>query len=272
VTAFWITPAIRRRWPSAATLAQKRPTSIDPVATTSTTWHRPEQPQRPGAAARTSFQEAAELYEEEAGRQPTARLGERKGSWAISAAGDPGPAERGWPDGRGAGALRKAVPAPRRPRAVFVTKGSGRRVRRRAWRSMKRLVEVCVDLWGDRARATALAEAVETAEKSRARRLMELLARETAPAREHPARPGAVPALRDQLQRAMLPFSMRPSGPGGGVDSPPAAEEGQRPGWNRPPHVEGPKRGRSALSRKGEGAHYEFPFWPWLIMASWGLL
>src|SRR5262249_53903818 len=132
-------------------------------------------------AARGSYEEAAELYEQEARRQPTARLVERQRNWAnlgrLLIQDRP---ELGWPDRPTArAAFQKAVTCAELFREQFRDERQRRRVQEKNLEVYERLIEVCVDLWEIEREPGALAEAVETAEKSRTRRLMELLARET---------------------------------------------------------------------------------------------
>ncbi len=95
-------------------------------------------------------------------------------------------------------------------REQFREERQRRRVHEENLEVYERLIEVCVDLWEIEREPTALAEAVETAEKSRARRLVELLACETLrPANSPPDLEAEFQALRDKLRRAELRFSMR---------------------------------------------------------------
>ncbi len=161
-------------------------------------------------------------------RQPTARLVERQRNWAelgrLLLEGRP---ESGRPDQSAARvAFRKAVACAELLREQFRDDRQRRRVQQGNLEVYERLIEVCVDLWEVEREPTALAEAVETAEKSRARRLMELLAHETLrPANTPSDLEAELQALRDRLQRAMLRLQHEAGRPRGGEDSPAGAEQ-----------------------------------------------
>ncbi len=179
-------------------------------------------------SARASLEEAADLFAQEAIRQPTVRMVERYRTWAnlgrLLLRERP---DLGWPDRPAAReALRKAAECAELFREQFRDERQRRRVHEENLEIYERLIEVCVDLWKIGRDSTALAEAVEAAEKSRARRLMELLAGETLrPADTPPDLESEFQALRDQLRRAMLRLQHEAERPPGWEGPSPGAEE-----------------------------------------------
>src|SRR5205823_5307051 len=131
-------------------------------------------------AARDSFQEANDLDAADAAQRPTARLVERQRGW-----NDLGrlylhevPA-LGWPDRQEArDAFRKARDCAEAFRGRFHDLGQRRRVQGEALHVYENLMNVNVDLWRLLNDRDALFEAVQTAEQSRTRNLMEMLAEE----------------------------------------------------------------------------------------------
>lgn len=140
-------------------------------------------------------------------------------------------------------------------REQFREERQRRRVHEENLEVYERLIEVCVDLWEIEREPTALAEAVETAEKSRARRLVELLACETLrPANSPPDLEAEFQALRDKLRRAELRFSMRLRAQGRRRAT--AAGRGkQSPGWKC---SVGTPTSRPGWAPGGRGAHRDF--------------
>jgi CHAT domain-containing protein len=156
-------------------------------------------------AARQSFVEAIGLNEADAAARPTARLVERQGCWAnlgnLYVWADSTGRQPDWHEARKA--FRQARTCAESFRSRFLDPQQRQRVQAEALHVYERLVQTSVKLWEVYHDRAALAEAVETAEASRARTLVELLADETL----HPANapPDAVESfrrLRHRLRQA----------------------------------------------------------------------
>jgi hypothetical protein len=129
-------------------------------------------------AARVSYQEANTLYAGDAEQRPTARLVERQHCWnnlgLLYLHKAP---QFGWPDRHQArDAFRQARDCAEVFRGRFRDLTQRRRVQGEALHVYENLTNVNVDLWQLLCDLEALHEAVEVAEQSRARNLMEMLA------------------------------------------------------------------------------------------------
>jgi hypothetical protein len=194
-------------------------------------------------AARDSVSEASRLYTADAVVRPTARLVERQHCWASLGQLFLRDAERpGWPDPQQArAAFREARACAERFRGQFRDPRQRRRVQAEAFHVYELLLQTCVDLgtgtrqtenlqegvevadWIEQigrerpAQAEDLKEAVEVAEASRARNLMELLANETLQPANAPANlTDEFRLLRRHLleaQRRLRDEEQRPSDP-----------------------------------------------------------
>ncbi len=195
----------------------------------------------PGAA-RDSFLEASELCEEDAALRPGTRLDERLLCWSnlgtLYLSDVP---ELGWPDlFLAREALRKARSYAEALRASFIDDRQRARVHRDALRVYEALVGTCVDIALLTKDREALCEAVEVAEASRARRLMELLADEILQPTGAP--PDLVTDFRElrrelrQALRAVEYEESRPQPPARASDRP-AGRPDRPPGptWMRSP-------------------------------------
>ncbi len=187
-------------------------------------------------SARKSYQEAADLYELAAQRQPTSGLVDRQATWAnlgqLVSRDRPDLDWPDWPTARKA--FGKAVACAEAFRELFRDETQRHRVHSENLNVYERLIEVCVDLWEIHRDPTALAEAVETAEKSRARRLMELLARESLrPANTPSDLVAEFQATREQLQRAISRWEH--GGQKSRVGQAPPSSDGNRDGRGENP-------------------------------------
>ena len=131
-------------------------------------------------AARDSFTEATQLYDEHAATLPTPHLVERQGCWAnlgqLFLQESP---RLGWPDlHRARQAFHRARDCAEVFRGRFVSPDQRRRVQGESLHVYEQLVETCVDIGQVDGDVDAFQEAVEVAEASRARNLMDLLADE----------------------------------------------------------------------------------------------
>ena len=128
-------------------------------------------------AAREAYDEAAAIYTEEAVRCPFANIPERQKCWAnLGHLLRTESVELGWPDYRGArDAFREARDALELFRSRFADPEERKRVQGEALDVYRGLVQTCIDLFDVESDAGALEEAVEAAEASRARGLIDLL-------------------------------------------------------------------------------------------------
>jgi tetratricopeptide (TPR) repeat protein len=169
--------------------------------------------------ARARFEEVTTLYSEVAAAWPTAHLSERQTCWAILGSLYRQPAATlGWPDYyKAREALRQARTCAELSRGRFRDPGQRRRVQGLALPVYDLLVQSCVDIWHVSGAAEALQEAIEVAEASRARNLMELLADEALQPTNAP--PGLVQqfrSLRRRLRQAERRLQYEEGRPGGG--------------------------------------------------------
>jgi CHAT domain-containing protein len=151
--------------------------------------------------ARDSLQEAAALYDADALAHPTARLVGRQHCWSnlggLYLREHP---PLGWPDYHQArAALRRANACTDQLRGLFLDPSQRKRVQVEALDIAEMLVQTCVRIDEVFQDADALREAVEAAEGSRARNLMELLADETLQPANAP--PNLVDEFRDLRRR-----------------------------------------------------------------------
>jgi CHAT domain-containing protein/tetratricopeptide (TPR) repeat protein len=156
-------------------------------------------------SARDSFQEAAALYDADALAHPTAHLVERQGCWSnLGRLYLREHAPLGWPDYHKArAALRRANACTERFRGLFLDPSQRKRVQGEALHIADGLVRTCVCIGQASGDTDALREAVEVAEASRARNLMELLADETLqPANTPPDLADEFRDLRRRLRQA----------------------------------------------------------------------
>jgi CHAT domain-containing protein/Tfp pilus assembly protein PilF len=158
-------------------------------------------------AAQAAYEEALTYFQEQAVRFPTASLPERLRCWSnlgrLLLRDAP---ELGWPDRQAARTyFREARTCAEQFRGTFVTPKERQWVQQEALHVYEGLIRTCVDLWDTARDLSALREAVETAEASRARNLMEMLAEETLEPENTPADLVAeFRTLRKQLRNAML--------------------------------------------------------------------
>ena len=186
-------------------------------------------------SARASYEEATGLFAEDARARPTDRLSERQ--TCLGNLGDlylhDAPA-LGWPDlVEARQAFRQARDCAEQFRGRFTDPRERGRVQAEAMGVYDRLLGTCVKLWDVSSQAGALEEAVEVAEASRARNLMELLADEAL--RPANAPPGLVEEFRQwrrRLQQAMRRLREAESAEGSGSGPEAGREEGLG-GWMR---------------------------------------
>ncbi len=156
-------------------------------------------------AARKSYEEARDLYRQDAERLPTASLAEQQTCWSnigrllLTDAPD-----LGWPDRHKArAALREARACAEKIRGQFLDPAQRQRVQGEAIHVYELLVQTSVDIWAVYNDLDALREAVEVAEASRARKLMEMLADEALdPAGAPPDLTEKFRTLRRRLRQA----------------------------------------------------------------------
>ncbi|HKI36446.1 MAG TPA: CHAT domain-containing tetratricopeptide repeat protein [Gemmataceae bacterium] len=183
--------AIRRE------LARQRPDVYRPlVATTLNNLGTVQGALNDLVAARASYQEAAQSFEADAVTRPSARLVERQRTWNNLGRLHLNDAPSlGWPDRHTArDAFRKARDCAEAFRQRFRDPDQRKRVQGEALHVYDNLVGVNVDIWQVYAESDALPEAVEVAEASRARNLIDMLTDEVL----DPA--GAPPDLRDDFR------------------------------------------------------------------------
>lgn len=154
--------------------------------------------------ARAHYKEASQLYEVIASQFPTASLTERQASWTNlgrvclksndSVDRDLSVAREALSQARGcAEALRQCFHNP----------DQRKRVQGESLHCYELLVRACVDIWRISADFEALSEAVEVAEASRSRNLMDMLSVEALqPAQAPPELTEKFRELRDRLMRA----------------------------------------------------------------------
>ena len=151
--------------------------------------------------ARRCCDEAVELLQQEVSLQPTAYLMERLRAWSNLGRLLTDAPNLGWPERYEArAALREARACAEQIRGLFLDPKHRQEAQIEAVHIYNRLVQTCVDIWQVYGDFDALPEAVEVAEASRARNLMEMLADEALqPADTPPELTQQFRALRNRL-------------------------------------------------------------------------
>jgi hypothetical protein len=162
-------------------LARLRPDVYRPdVATTLTNLGLVQHDLNALEAAHDSFHQATDLYDADAPSRPTAHLVERQRCWnnlgQLYLRQDP---SLRWPDYHQArAAFRRANACTEHFRSLFLDQRQRQRVQGEALHIAEALVQTCVHISEVSQDSDSLREAVEVAEASRARNLMELIAKE----------------------------------------------------------------------------------------------
>jgi hypothetical protein len=162
-------------------LARARPEVYRPdVATTLNNLGTVQRALNALEAARASYEEARDLYVADAERNPFAHLVDRMRAWTnLGRLYQRESSTLGWPDyPKARQAFRKARETFEQFRARFADPAQRKRVQSEAAHIYERLVQTCIDLWDVEGGLQHLCEAVEVAEASRSRHLIDLLADE----------------------------------------------------------------------------------------------